>query len=205
MTTKNMRLAITGPVGSGKTSLANTLAQKLHLAKIPENWAMIPEAKKSFIHANKSDQADDEGTKINSIKVWAESYFEWVRMRDKAIAETSGGYILDRWEVDALANWLVTVGPRVDEKYTKILFRKMQRRSQQIDLIIILPLQGHVDETHNSEKIRRNLRFDSRLANAAVTRGLITDYCRTPIIKIPGRSMSMDERVELVIQRIKML
>jgi len=193
-----LKLAISGPTGSGKTTLAKALADKLGLPVLPEDMADSIQKEQAFRQLKKTETTE-KSVLDQALAAWAQSHVDWFRRRANSYAETPG-FVADRWEADLLDTWLIKLGSQVNEKYTEALYNSMRNQSKQLDFVIMLPFQPAMGGERNDEGHKRAGGFAARLTKTAMTRGLIQQCTGLKVIDLPVGHFTVEQRVDIVLK-----
>ena len=197
----NLKIAISGPNASGKTSLAKALGDRLNLPVIKEEVSAIYQAK-GLLNKMHKDEASRKEI-IGAERQWINSFFEWAQDRERKYDENDR-FVADRWEADLLDIWLVYFGrePNVDRSTAELL-KILHQRAKMFDLVIIMPFSKPFTNTNNDENLVRQQSFTMRLLNNVTTRGIVATTPNLKILNIPNRPLSIDQRVDFVEKTIR--
>lgn len=199
-TPQGTRIAISGPTGSGKTTLAQDLAKRLELPLLTENWAPITRARMAYFSQKQDQTAEPESIQA-ALHDWKLSYKAWLGDRHEQ-QRRLGGYVADRWAADAYSNWLRVFIGAADDQMARYLMGVLRHHSRMYDFFILLPVPSQSTEKLNSDGIQRNQSLHIKIMANGLTAGLITHFLSRPIIEIPSRRMSRDQRVDFVLEKI---
>lgn len=201
MNLSTLKLAISGPTGSGKTTLAKALADKLGLPVLPEDMADTIQKEQVFRQLKKTGTTE-KLVLDQALAAWAQSHVDWFKRRANKYAETPG-FVADRWEADLLDTWLIKLGSQVNEKYTEALYNSMRNQSRRMDFVIMLPFQPAMGGERNDEGHKRAGGFAARLTKTVMTRGLIQQCPGLKVIDLPVFNWSVEERAEQVLKVLR--
>lgn len=120
------RIALSGSAGTGKTTLARALAERLGVPYVPEGMRARIE-KGLELHA-----LDHAALAELVIELWEEQ-----RKLEGDAVRHAGGFVADRSPVDFFAFWLLyRCGPRAR---TDSFHRETHREAERLDRIVVLP------------------------------------------------------------------
>ena len=191
----SLKIVVSGPTGSGKTTLVNALAEDLGLPVLAED------AKRVFSLESKYRKAVRDGleTKLldEAASAWAQGFVDWAIER-AAKYEKHPNFIADRWEADMLDMWLVKFSNRNVDDWTRWLFNDMRRKARSLDLAIVLPFEEMMGSAHNESGLRRIQNLSGRMLNSLLTRALVDQCPDLKKLYLPSGRMTIAERVCLV-------
>lgn len=200
MKSRNLKIALSGFSGTGKTSLAKALGHRLELPVIPEEMLTLANADRALVIA----QAENRFAELpDAIQALINAFVHWDNGRSEAYAQRQG-YIADRWEADLLDWWLARFGKGsypVDQ-VTATLFGNFQKKAADLDYVILMPLLRPFSRDANDEGNKRGGSMTTQLLNTTLTRGLIVSFTQLPIISLPSQPLGIDERVDYVLKAI---
>lgn len=200
MDTKHLRIAISGPVGAGKTTLARDLGKKFKLPLLEENFHAIHQAKGNFARLQAS-KSPAESAIQDAFRNWVQSYFAWIRQR--AFEQASlRGFIADRWEADLLSFWLRDFSEFNVDRATLELIQHMKAQGNNITLAIVLPPTSSIPEKNESGLLRTQS-LCTRIVGSAMMFGLIRQYTSTPCLSISNSLSSVQDRIKLIEEFIR--
>lgn len=196
MCSNKIRIAISGPVGSGKTTLARELVRKLGLPLLEENFQAIHQAKSIYQQLRASENPAESDLQ-NAFGNWVQSYVAWIRQRASEQADL-GGFVADRWEVDLLSFWLRDFSGFNVDKSTLALLQHLKTQGNGITLAIILPPSLNATEAKNEIGLLRTQSLCTRIVGSAMMLGLIKQYTSVPCLSISNDQPSVQERIETI-------
>lgn len=193
---KKIRIAISGPNASGKTTLAKAVHEKFDLPLIEEGVKPIFEAQFQFNRLRKASAPKEDLAKAK--RAWADSFQQWVKDREMMYANHPG-FVADRWEADLLDMWLVLFGrERSVDPLTVKLLKNLRSKARTLDLVILMPLSRPLTQENNDVNLQRATSFTNRLLNSVVTTGVIYSTPHLRVLKIPSTPMTTEQRLALV-------
>jgi hypothetical protein len=188
---KNLKIVISGAVGSGKTTLAKELANHLKIESIDENFEGIFKARQDFIKAQKIKLSQEELK--DSFKAWMDSYFNWIKKREGEY-HSKKNFVADRWEADLLSFWLRDfASSRVDGRTLKLI-SLFKTQSQKISHSVVLPPMLQVPDKNEAGLVRTKS-LCTKIMGGAMMYGLIRQYTNTPLIFIPPKIDTVAEKI----------
>jgi nicotinamide riboside kinase len=176
-----MRIAITGAHGTGKTTLANALAEKLGLPLITESARQ--EARERGIESVEQLKRNKELARE----------FQWGVLRRQVAAEQEhpNGFVSDRSRVDCLAYWAVYNLPG-DETYLRTCF------DSEYDVMVYVPpeIPCEADGFRDTDE-------DTRKNVDKFIRAMGGVLCDMKGFKFIGVSGTLEERVKRVVEAVE--
>lgn len=192
----NVKIAISGASGIGKTTLAKALAEKFKVSYIPENCEEIFESldkfKKTIDPLKKKHYLDDFIEHLNT----------WLKYR-YALCKDIDGFVMDRCVFDAIL--FVILQPLFDHNNKAILnlIHQATEFSKSIDCIIIPPLSSWMDqEKVNESGLIRNNSFRVKLHTQSFTIGLLEQYCCAQKIYLNSTDLTLEDRLVAIDQHL---
>ena len=203
--TGKLKIAISGYLGTGKTTLAQELAARLDLQVVQEGASAISEGEATYRRTQVETGGDAEALKAVKQDL-AHRYLEWANARSQAIEEADR-VVADRWHVDLLAWWLLSFrgfrGPA--ETFTARLQNEAARiTSQQLDFIVITPLQQpFVTETEtNEDGLARKVNATDHFLFQSLITGIMAEVPKSKLIVLPAQPQTVAERVDFIMKAI---
>jgi len=182
-----MRIAISGSAGIGKSSLARSLAERLGISLITENYEILLDRPDKF---TKHDQVAAPIMEIFFAK--------------QRLEEEYGSFVTDRCPVDLFHFWMkMGLWKREDE--TERLHNMAVQQVRQYDLLVLPPwglLNITRDQAAEDSKKRASNRYVQMYNHASITGLAMLWMPADRIFFLPSTSQSLDERVEEVIRAI---
>ena len=200
--TTRLKIAVSGSPGTGKTALVKALAERLDLVTIEEGLAPLACADQALLQLVASGRAPRNDVMV-ARNLLIQAFHDWTASRATQYAQ-HGRFVADRWEADLLDWWLMRFGQDNHKVHqiTAALLRDMQAKSATIDFHIAMPLQTPFTAQPNEQGIPRNNGFTSRVLHNVLTLGLVQQFTRLRIIRIPDGPLSVEQRVDYVIAAI---
>jgi hypothetical protein len=199
----HLRIVVSGPVGSGKTTLARALAEHFGLRFLGEPMAALVRAETAFRGLRRTLGAPREQVAA-ALQACEAAYRACIAER-AALYAMPGGFVADRWEVDLLDFWLVAVAPYGDDSPTADFLADMQRKARGFSAFVMLPLRRPASQTEGSNEhaLRRNLKFGPSLLNWTVSLGLVRNFTDLPVVLAAEATGPIGSRVGEVAQLIE--
>ena len=193
------RIALSGPVGAGKSTLAQALSQRLALPLIPEGFAGV--------HAEvirrarlRREPGVSEASLQAADRAAMGAFIEWMRGRERAYAERDG-FVADRWEVDLLDAWLKLFAHLSPDSQTTAILRRMRVVAGRLDLVVLLPPPAFEVERFNDAGLPRKPGFSLKLQAYAMTSGLLRQCENLQVVALPS-GQTVAARVEAVVRAL---
>jgi predicted ATPase len=196
MSSRKLKIAVSGFPGTGKTSLVKALGEKFDIPIIQENMLPIRNAEKDFATARMQRRTEDLPALHAAL---VESFVSWDAGRTKEY-QARDSFVADRWEADLLDWWLVRFGQgraSVDSVTTSLL-KNFQEKSKIFNFVVITPVQKPFSFEPNEQGNTRSANLTMHVLNMAVTAGLVQHFTDLPALFIPNEPMSVEERVDFV-------
>jgi hypothetical protein len=161
------RIAITGAPGTGKTTLARALAEKLDAPLFEEDFHSIGAA------ANAAWMAFHRGEELAPyLDQYGLECLNWLERRAASFSASS--FVADRFGIDVL---VVSLDFRIcgSDAWAYRLIRETQKHASNIDLIVVPPLVNLGQGKPNEDGIRRNESYRALLATHSMTKGMLME------------------------------
>lgn len=194
-----VRLALSGPVGAGKSTLAQALAARLGVRLIPEGFAAVQAAIVGRSRLLRNPQATDQHLQAAHREAMA-ACLAWLQGRERVYAE-SGGFVADRWEVDLLDTWLKLFAGLSPDAQTRAILARMREVARGLDLVVLLPPPAFDVERFNDEGLPRRPGFSLKLQAYAMTSGLLRQCQGLRVLALP-EGQPVAARVDAVLRAL---
>jgi len=203
--TGKLKIAISGYLGTGKSTLARELAERLDLRVIGEDAGAIAQSEEAHRVATKQGGEDTKALLALKQDV-AHRYLEWANARTQSIDEAER-VVADRWHADLLIWWLLAFrGFRGNaETFSARLRNETIRIARELDFIVITPLhppfigEGEANEEGLS---RHGVNGSDHLLFQMLLNGILADVPKAKIILLPVELNSAAERADYIAQAI---
>jgi len=183
-----MKIAVSGSACTGKTTLAQELAQRLSLPYIPEYYDAL---------------FDPPGTYSESSLDVLVILFNKVLEKKHAEEERLGKFIVDRCPVDLMNLWL-SRGLSRERKDSKVLYMRCAEYMQHYDYVIVPPW-GSIPLRPLENPVGRQRRAMNPwvlLRNHATILGLVRMWVPgRRVITLPRDLTSTEARIEFILRR----
>lgn len=197
MNSPQMKIVISGAVGSGKTTLAQALSQKLNLPVLPENLGPLYKALATYQQAIRQPNASKDDKK-DKAQLLMKCFADWANERSTLYAQHSG-FIADRWEADLLDLWLKLFADLPCDEQTMKLLGDMRQKAEQFDCAVMLPPGTYQADTRNEDKLIRRQTANLTLLSTLVTGGLHRQCPGLATLHLSPQVVSLDDRVAAVL------
>lgn len=200
-----LKIAVSGFVGTGKTSLCTALAKQLDLELIPEDVGDIVKAEEHVRRAGFDAQHGSPESLLAAKETLAQLYPIWAADRSGRIM-SNRRLVADRWHLDLLIWWMLSFrGARGGaENWTGALHKEMGQVLEQLDLLVVTPLiqPFAVAGSNNVDGLMRTGNFTDHLLFQSLLRGLLPLAHNTPIVVLPAKPMTIEERLGHVVDAL---
>lgn len=163
------KIALSGPAGSGKTTLAGALGKALSLPVLPEGVEDIYRKRAAFEYAQKTGAPATQ--QWEAVWAWMDSHFEWCQVQAQRTADLPG-FVADRWEMDIMSNWICAFAAYNANEKTQRLHQLCQDRCCNCGLAIALPVASFDIEARKDLRMKRHRDMVLQLSAPSVTKGL---------------------------------
>lgn len=177
------RIALAGSAGTGKTTLARALAQRLEVPYVPEGMRARIERGLELHTLDLAELGD------LVIELWEEQ-----RQLERQAVREAGGFVADRSPVDFFAFWLLyRCGPRVR---TEAFHRDTLRDVGHLDRIVVLPwgVLPLIDDGVRTPDPWRQRHYQALLEGL-----LLRETARAQLLWLDG-ALTVEERVDTVLR-----
>ena len=177
-----MKIAISGSTGTGKSTLAAALAEKLSIPLIEENYQPLYDARVK----------GDFPPRLLTI------------LRNKHTLEKAhSDFVTDRCPIDLMHLWLNQSGHKISRPLTNQFFELALPQLQIYDFVIIPPWNS-IQLQQSTEALPRDLDIIEQLRHHASILGHAYMWApKIKIIEIPQPITSLEARVDFVLEQIK--
>lgn len=200
-----MKIAISGASGTGKTTLARALANKLSLPLVEEGFGELVQA---ALHYNQvQSETDTEKLRLqhNALREYKKSCFRWLRNREQ-IYSAHSGYVADRCGFDILCRWTTARVPFDTTTTLQQLIAYCQQESRRFDLMLIPPLtEWSMQPGSNESGLQRRHSLKDKLHSHSTLIGLIQQFSTGPYLLLSARSRELDttdDRIDEILTAI---
>lgn len=197
MNSSQLKIVISGAVGSGKTTLAHALGKKLALPVLPENMAALYQALGVYRQAMKMPNAT-KASKNDKAQLLMRCFADWVNER-RALYTQHRGFIADRWEADLLDLWLKLFADLPCDDQTMQLLGDMRKKAEQFDCAVMLPPGTYQADTQNEDGLGRRQTANLTLLSTLVTGGLHRQCPGLVTLYLSPKVAALDDRVSAVL------
>ena len=179
-----MKIAISGAVCTGKTTLGKSLATRLDLPFIEENFSAL-------FKAGWSSRDAKEKTAKALVAC----------LEEKAVLETTAGhFVVDRSALDLMNFWRIRRLPRCCAEYD--FYDLCERAMGRYDFVVLTPWQGvpFVQKSAGADGPRRTMNPWIQFMGSVHIAGLAHHFVDPArIIAIPSRAESPEDRLAFVL------
>jgi adenylate kinase family enzyme len=198
-----MKIVISGPAGSGKTTLARALAAHTGLPLIEEGLSAIYQAKAAFRELAARPQTPPKLIEQALLR-WMSACFDWLDERDRQYRQ-AGGFIADRWEADLLGVWLRVFTRYRPDTATLRIRQRMLERAATLDLVVVLPWRETTVEAVNEQGLRRQQSASLGLMAGSLLHGLIAPCEAVTKLYLAADGSDLSARMSRVLEAMATL
>jgi hypothetical protein len=193
---QTLRIAISGPNASGKTTLAKAISEHYAIPVIEEGMGVLFGAQNELKRL--SDRSAPQEEIKPALERWQECFTHWARSREAEYSKHSS-FVADRWEADLLDIWLVLMRRQDNiDPHTVRLDRYLRQAAAHLSFVILMPLAKPLSDAPNDAGLARASSFSNRLLNSVTTAGLIFTRTKLNVLKMPAGLNSIDDQLDLV-------
>lgn len=197
-----MRIAIMGVSGSGKTTLSQAIASQCSVPLLEEKLLHVIQA---ALHVDKcSAHRNREGLE-EAVRIYYQETIKWLKERSD-FQRSHDSFITDRCCFDALCAWmrLLNKAGAIKEDILLSLIRHCQNESKDYDLIVVLPVTDFAMRPEcNEDGLQRSSGLATKLHQQAMILGCVYQFSKAPIVRIPGKLSTTQQRIEYVLNAYK--
>jgi hypothetical protein len=187
--TENLKIAVSGTAGIGKSTLAQMLAKHLALEVIDEHYD------------GKITRAKEKPPAL-----WETEMIAVLRSKHEMETQCTG-FVTDRCPLDLFNGWLNNaLHTRLPEDKTKRFMSACMKACRHYDFVVIPPWNGipFQEREPGRDGIRRNHNLFVLLRSHASTLGLAHIFIdKRRIIEIPAKVKIREERVAFVVKNME--
>lgn len=198
MSEKPLRIAVSGYVGTGKTTFCIALAERLGIPVVAEGMGDILSAE-AACHASMRGGQPRPGGAEAARKALLDSFADWAQGRRRTYDEHAA-FVADRWEADLMVWWLTVFGGSgmpVDAN-TRALARDLQAKAATMTHVILMPFQKPfaLPAQANADGLRRRVDFTTQALYETTLNGVLGLFARVRPLRLPPGAFSVEQRVE---------
>jgi predicted ATPase len=190
------KIAIEGASGTGKTTLATSLADDLGIEVLPEDFVSIIRALSALGRAEAALRHDARTQLIAACDEWLE------RRRERQAAPP--GFVADRTAIDVFMRLLLSRTGIDDDTLMTRFARACVEHARQFDCFVFLPLASHAFAgDRNEEGMKRQASLGNKLLSQSMLIGLAKQLVRVPCVFVPVTCRSVEERRQWVMDALR--
>lgn len=194
-----MRIAVMGISGCGKTTLSKALAAHCSLPLLEERLRTVI---KASMRVNNNLRNKDQEELSEALHLYHEEIVKWLKERNE-FHKSHNAFVSDRCCFDALGAWmeLTRTMPAIKEQNLKSMISFCQQESASFDIIVVLPVTDFsIQSSVNEDGLKRTSGLAPKLRQQSMILGLLQQFSRAPIIRVPSSQITTDQRVEYVLK-----
>lgn len=190
-----MRIAITGAVGIGKTTLASALSAHLKIPLLKEDFGEV-------VHAFNMNRLPDGSQGIDALNEFRrKACMNWLRNRQNSL-ELLADCVQDRCAIDILQRWLTFNLSGQDNELTLRIIRHCRQLLDSLDWLVIPPL-SLTPEQENEDRLVRSSSLGIIFRGQSLTIGIAQMLIPgARLLLIPPEVRSVQERLDYVVAKV---
>jgi predicted ATPase len=191
-----LRIAITGAVGVGKTTLALALSKKMGVPLIQENFREVVQA----FNPDKSSKSNNLSQDI-LLKNCRQACMRWLQDRLQ-LQEKMPSFVQDRCAIDILQRWLLFNLSGQNNADISRFIKHCQDSLACLDWIIIPPFNLYQGQ-ENEDRLLRNSSLSVIFRGHGLILGLAHMLVRRDkVLFLPSELLTVQARVDFITARI---